>query len=79
MTRSEFTHILSSINSLSLEQMQLLYRELESKLVEKGVQWRVLDQTLAEVREKFADVPPDALQAMIDDAVRSTCGETAIS
>ena len=25
--------------------------------------WRALDQTTAEVRSKFADMPPDALEA----------------
>jgi hypothetical protein len=28
----------------------------------------VFDQTVAEAREKFADLPPDELQAMIDEA-----------
>ena len=40
-----------------------------SKFIEEAVRWRVFDQTLAEVREKFADLPPDELQAMIDEAV----------
>jgi len=34
--------------------------------------WRVLDQTLAEARSKFADMPPEALEAMIDEAVAAT-------
>ncbi|WP_428377550.1 ribbon-helix-helix domain-containing protein [Lichenicoccus sp.] len=40
-----------------------------SKFIEDAVRWRVLDQTLTEVRGAFTDLPPDELQAMIDDAV----------
>ena len=40
-----------------------------SKFIEDAVRWRVLDQTVAEARAGFAAVPPDALQAMIDEAV----------
>jgi hypothetical protein len=40
-----------------------------SKFVEEAVKWRVLDQTIAEARSKFADLPPDQLQAIIDEAV----------
>lgn len=39
-----------------------------SKFIEEAVRWRVFDQTLAETREKFADLPPEELQAMIDEA-----------
>jgi Ribbon-helix-helix domain len=39
-----------------------------SKFIEEAVRWRVFDQTLAETREKFADLPPEDLQAMIDEA-----------
>jgi hypothetical protein len=39
-----------------------------SRFVEEAVKWRVFDQTVAEAREKFADLPPDELQAMIDEA-----------
>ena len=42
-----------------------------SKFIEEAVRWRVFDQTLAETREKFADLPPDDLQAMIDEATAS--------
>lgn len=31
--------------------------------------WRALDQTMAEVRSKFADISPDALEALIDEAL----------
>jgi Ribbon-helix-helix domain len=40
-----------------------------SKFIEEAVKWRVLDQTIAEVRSKFADLPPDELNAVIDEAV----------
>ena len=42
-----------------------------SKFIEEAVKWRVFDQTLVEVRSKFADLPPDELQAMIDEATAS--------
>lgn len=40
-----------------------------SKFIEEAVKWRVLDQTIAETRSKFADMPADELQRMIDEAV----------
>ncbi len=40
-----------------------------SKFIEDAVKWRVLDQTVAEVRSKFADLAPNELEAMIDEAV----------
>jgi hypothetical protein len=40
-----------------------------SKFIEEAVKWRVLDQTMAEARGKFADMPPDELEAVIDEAV----------
>ncbi len=40
-----------------------------SKFIEEAVKWRVLDQTIAETRSKFADLPPDELREMIDEAV----------
>ena len=46
-----------------------------SKFVEEAVKWRVLDQTIAEAREKFADVARDELQAIIDEATESVRGE----
>jgi hypothetical protein len=42
-----------------------------SKFVEDAVRWRVLDQTLTEVRSKFADLPPEELEALIEEAVSS--------
>lgn len=40
-----------------------------SSFVEEAVRWRVLDQTIAEVREKFADLPEDEVMGIIDEAV----------
>lgn len=39
-----------------------------SKFVEDAVRWRVFDQTVEEVRSKFADLSPEALQELIDEA-----------
>ena len=43
-----------------------------SKFIEEAVKWRVLEQTMAEARGKFADMPPEALDAMIEEAVTAT-------
>lgn len=43
-----------------------------SKFIEEAVKWRVLDQTVAEARAKFEDVPTAELEALIDDAVVAT-------
>jgi hypothetical protein len=40
-----------------------------SKFIEEAVKWRVLDQTIAEARSKFADMPPETLEAAIGEAV----------
>jgi hypothetical protein len=40
-----------------------------SRFIEEAVKWRVLDQTIAETQARFADLPPDTLQATIDEAV----------
>jgi hypothetical protein len=42
------------------------------KFIEDAVRWRVLDQTVAETREKFVDLSPEALDALIDEAVTGT-------
>ena len=36
------------------------------------MKWRVFDQTVAEARSKFADMPPDELEALIEEAVIAT-------
>jgi len=43
-----------------------------SKFIEEAVKWRVFDQTLAEARSKFADMPPEELEVLIDEAVAAT-------
>ncbi len=43
-----------------------------SKFIEEAVKWRVLDQTVTEARGKFADMPPNELEAVIDEAVAAT-------
>jgi hypothetical protein len=48
------------------------------KFIEDAVKWRVFDQTLAEARGKFADVPPDELDALISDAVTAARKAKAI-
>ncbi len=40
-----------------------------SKFIEDAVKWRVFDRTMAEAREKFSDMSPAALQALVNDAV----------
>jgi len=40
-----------------------------SKFIEEAVKWRVLDQTVAEARSKFADMAPKELEALIEEAV----------
>jgi len=43
-----------------------------SKFIEDAVKWRVLDQTMAEARGKFADLSPVELDALIGEAVTAT-------
>ncbi len=43
-----------------------------SKFIVEAVKWRVLDQTMAEARGKFGDMPPEALETLIDEAVIAT-------
>jgi ribbon-helix-helix protein len=40
-----------------------------SKFIEEAVRWRIFHQTIRQAREAFADVPPEELQKMIDEAV----------
>lgn len=46
-----------------------------SKFIEDAVRWRVFDQTLSEAREAFADLSPDAVQAILGEACESVRGE----
>jgi hypothetical protein len=40
-----------------------------SKFIEEAVRWRIFHQTVREARAAFADVSPEELQKMIDEAV----------
>src|SRR2546423_9456677 len=40
-----------------------------SKFIEEAVRRRIFHQTVQQARESFAEVPPDELQKMIDEAV----------
>ena len=40
-----------------------------SRFVVEAVQWRVLDRTIADARSRFKDMAPDALDALIGEAV----------
>ena len=40
-----------------------------SKFIERAVQREILTQTAAEVKQRNADLTPDELQALIDEAV----------
>ena len=42
-----------------------------SKFIVDAVKWRVFEQTLAEVRQQVADVPPDEMQSIIDEAINA--------
>lgn len=46
-----------------------------SKFIEEAVKWRVFEQTLVETREHVADIPPEELQAMIDEATTAVRNE----
>ena len=41
-----------------------------SKVIEEAVRWRIFHQTVGAAREAFADVSPETLQRMIDEAVQ---------
>ena len=40
-----------------------------SKFIEEAVRWRIFHRSVQDARKAFADVPPDELQKMIDEAV----------
>ena len=40
-----------------------------SKFIEEAVKWRVLEQTMTEARGRFADMPAEAVEAVVDEAV----------
>jgi hypothetical protein len=46
-----------------------------SKFIEEAVRWRIFHATVRDARTAFADVPPDELQSMIDEAVEEVRAE----
>ena len=40
-----------------------------SKFVEDAVRWRVLQRTIEDIRARNADVDPDEIQRIVDEAV----------
>lgn len=46
-----------------------------SKFVEEAVRWRVLDRTVTEVKSRNADVPPEEIEAAIEEALASVRAE----
>lgn len=47
-----------------------------SKFIEDAVRWRVFDQTLSETRAQFADLAPEALQDLLNEATEAVRAET---
>ncbi len=43
-----------------------------SKFVEDAVRWRVLDRTVQAIKERNQDLPPEELEALIEQAVRDS-------
>jgi hypothetical protein len=43
-----------------------------SKFIEEAVKWRVFNQTLAEVRGKFVDLPVAEAESLIEEALHDT-------
>ncbi len=48
-----------------------------SKFIEDAVKWRVFDQTIAEARGKFADVPEGGVEALLGEAVAAARQQAA--
>lgn len=46
-----------------------------SRSIEEAVRWRVFEQTVAEARSKLADLPPNELEEVLEEAV-TTARET---
>jgi hypothetical protein len=45
-----------------------------SAFIEDAVKWRVLDQTMAEARSKFADLSEDEMTDLLNEAMSSARG-----
>ncbi|GAB4360830.1 MAG: ribbon-helix-helix domain-containing protein [Methylohalobius crimeensis] len=46
-----------------------------SRFVEEAIRWRILDQTVQEIKERNLDLSPETLEAAIDEAVREVRSE----
>jgi len=42
-----------------------------SKFIEDAVRWRLFDETVQQARERFADMPPQEIEALVDQAVQA--------
>jgi hypothetical protein len=41
-----------------------------SKFIEEAVRWRVFHRTVQDIKARNADIDPDEVQHIVDDAVR---------
>ena len=46
-----------------------------SKFIEDAVRWRVFHRTVQDIKARNADIGPDAVQRIVDDAVREVRAE----
>ena len=46
-----------------------------SKFIEEAVRWRIFDRTAQKIKARNASTDPEALQAIVDSAVREVRGE----
>jgi hypothetical protein len=65
MSRNEFNHLLNSIATLSPEQMQRLYRELESKMAANNVSRPTADPLLGSMKDHA-----ELMDQIVEDAMR---------
>jgi hypothetical protein len=65
MSRNEFNHLLNSIATLSPEQMQRLYRELESKMAATNVSRPTADPLLGSMKDHA-----ELMDQIVEDAMR---------
>jgi hypothetical protein len=43
-----------------------------SKFIEDAVKWRLFDETIQQARERFAGIPRQEIEALVDEAVQTT-------
>jgi hypothetical protein len=65
MSRNEFNHLLNSIATLSPEQMQRLYRELESKMAATNASRPTADPLLGSMKDHA-----ELMDQIVEDAMR---------